>query len=549
VANLVIPRYADLGKAAAEDDDEYFSECFVDTGFIRRILDPTSSYSILVGRTGSGKSAIIKRIKETHDNVCTINPENLSLGYMADSWLLQFLTENNFDLSLFYQQLWRHVLVVELLRFYEGLDDDAKSRTFVDRVKDLFKENTGKKKAFEYLTRYGGEFWSDTDERVKNITEEFQRQIQEEAGALLKPIEYKFKRGETIGRHETKELVSKAQKIASSIQMQELAKIIEILDEDIFTDRMKKTVLVIDDLDQQWADDRIRIKLIEALINVVPKFRRIRNVKIIIAMRDDLLDIVLDQANTAGFQRDKFKDYHTRITWKDFELKTLIDRRVSKLFKKQYTNDSVTLADIFEDNRTGSDYFNYICERTMLRPRDVLAYVNAIFERCGGKSKITLKDIRSVELDYSKERRLALVDEWRESIPCVDHLISFLANRKLSATFRIGAISDDVIDSLATTICSDFGDSDSVIVRFAKAHFEEHNIESRRRFSFRVISTLYRIGALGLRTQENSRVQFSFVSKPSISIDELSENTWCAVHPMLWQNLGRRAEVKSLVVS
>lgn len=544
--NAVIPRYASLGKAAAEDDDEYFPDCFIDTGLINQILSRNSSISIIVGRTGSGKSALIRRIKENYENVLEVNPENLALGFLSDSWLLKFLTEQNFDLSLFYQQLWRHVLVIELLRFYEGLDNKNKSETFLSRINGLFKDNSGKKKAFDYLNQYGGTFWSDTDERIKRITEEFQKQVEKEARGNFQSIEAKYRRGETIGRHETKELVSTAQKIVNSVQMHELAKIIDILDEDIFIDKMKQTILLIDDLDNQWADDRIRIKLIEALINAIPKFRKVKNVKILIAMRDDLLDTVLDQVSTAGFQRDKFQDYHQRLTWNQIELGQMIDARVTKLFRKQYTGDSVELSDLFESSKAGFDHFSYICDRTLMRPRDVLAYFNMVIDRCGGKSKITLKDIRSVEFDYSKSRRQALVDEWRERISCVDSVIGFLGHRKLSATFRLGAVDNDAVDHIATQLYADGGES--IIVEYAKAHFEENNNRTRTMFLYKLISILYRIGALGLRTQENSRPQFSFISKPSISVDELSNNTWCLVHPMLWQNLGRRGDIGHLFV-
>jgi hypothetical protein len=546
VSNVIIPRYTDLGKAAAEDDDEYFPDCFIDTGLIDRLLSGTSSVSIVVGRTGSGKSGIIRRIRETHDNVLEVHPENLALGYLADSWLLQFLTEENFDLSLFYQQLWRHVIVVELLRFYEGLDNRQRAETFLSKIQGLFRDNSGKKDAMGYLEQYGGSFWSDTDERVKRITDDFERQIDVEAGGKLKALETKYRRGEKIGRHETKELISHAHKIVSAVQMQKLARIIDILDEDIFVDKMKKTLLVIDDLDAQWADNRIRIKLIEALINAIPKFRRVRNVKIVVAMRDDLLDTVLEQATTAGFQRDKFQDFHQRITWRDSELRALIDTRVSKLFRKQYTGDAVKLDDILDAGKGSTDLFGYIIDRTLMRPRDLLAYFNMVFDRCGGRSKVTLKDIRSVEFDYSKDRRQGLVDEWRDHLPCVDTVISFLGHRRLSATFRLGAVSDEAVDQCATQLYADNQSCDIPLVQFAKAHFEDHSESTRQAFLYRLIATLYRIGAVGLRTQENSRTQFSFISKSSISVSEIGVNTWCVVHPMLWQNLGRRGEIKPL---
>jgi hypothetical protein len=263
-------------------------------------------------------------------------------------------------------------------------------------------------------------------------------------------------------------------------------------------------------------------------------------------MRDDLLDIVLDQSSATGFQRDKFEDYHRRLAWKQFELRNFIESRVRKIFKMKYTGDDVSLDDLFEDSRTGFDHFSYICDRTMMRPRDILAYFNMIFDRCGGKSKISLKDIRSLELDYSKSRRQALVDEWREYLPFVDEIVGFLGHKKLSATFRLGAVAKEAIDHVATQLYAENQHSDYVVVRYAKAHFEDNSEASQQAFLFRIIESLYRIGAIGLRTQENSRPQFSFISKPSISIEELGENTWCIVHPMLWQNLGRRSEMKNL---
>lgn len=546
MVSIVIPRYVDLGKAEAEADDEYFTDCFIDIGLISRLLSGQSSTSVVVGRTGSGKSGIIRHIKENNDHVLEVNPENLALGYLSDSWLLQFLTEQNFDLSIFYQQLWRHVIVVELLRFYEGLDSKQRAENFLSRIQRIFKDNSGKKDAMDYLSQYGGTFWSDTDERIKRITEDFERQVDLEAGGKLKALEGKYKRGEKIGKHETRELVSHAQKIVNSVQMQKLARIIDVLDEDIFIDKMKKTILVIDDLDRQWADDRVRIKLVEALINAIPKFRKIKNVKIVVAMRDDLLDMVLDQATTAGFQREKFQDYNQRLTWRSTELRQLIEARISKLFRQKYTGAVVTLNDIFDSGKGSVDIFNYILDRTLMRPRDLLAYFNLVFDRCGGQTKITLKDVRSVEFDYSKSRRTALVDEWRDYIPCVDQVISFLGQRKLSAQFRLGAVSEEAVDQSATQLYADYESAQLPIILFAKKHFEENSDNSRKAFLYRMIATLYRIGAIGIRTQENSKIQFSFISKPSISTDELGENTWCVVHPMLWQNLGRRGEVKNI---
>ena len=411
MSKYIIPRHAEIGTAAAENDDVYFADCFVDTGLINRLLATNSARSVIVGRTGSGKSAIARKISESHPHVCVVQPESLSLNFLADSWLLNVLTDQEFDLGLFYQQLWRHVIVIELLRYEKGLESEAKVRTFLSTLGALFKDNSGKLRAFEYLTKFGGEFWEDTEQRVKHIANTFENNFLEAMGANYAALKGKVESGEKFTQSESLELVNNARKIVNSIQMQELSKIIDILDEHVFDDRKKQVVLLIDDLDKQWADERIRVKLIEALINVLPKFRKIQNVKIVVAMRDDLLDIVLAQATTPGFQREKFEDQHYRLKWSKEELLNILNRRINKLFKSQYTNDLVCVDDIMTSTVSGQRSIDYICDRTMMRPRDILAYFNNLLDKFGGKAMILQKDMRSIELDYSTARRRALVDE------------------------------------------------------------------------------------------------------------------------------------------
>lgn len=548
MSKYVIPRHAEIGSAAAENDDVYFTDCFVDTGLISRLLDSNSARSVIVGRTGSGKSAIARKISETHPHVCVIQPESLSLNFLADSWLLNVLTDQDFDLGLFYQQLWRHVIVIELLRYEKGLESESKTRSFISNFSSIFKDNSGKIRAFEYLTEYGGEFWEDTEQRVRHIANNFENNVSHSMGANYAAIKGKVEAGEKVSHNESVELVSNARKIVNSFQMQELSKIIDILDDHVFDDRKKQVVLLIDDLDKQWADERIRIKLIEALINVLPKFRKIQNVKIVVAMRDDLLDIVLAQATTPGFQREKFDDQHFRIKWSKKELESIVNVRINKLFKSKYTNELVYINDILADTVSNQKSFDYICDRTMMRPRDILAYFNNILEKFGGKSMILQKDLRSIELEYSTDRRRALVDEWKDFFPYIDVLIGFLGHRNLSAEFRVGGLDQHTVDDLVLNLVTKFESiADNLIAR-AKNHLNASSPETRIAFLEILISVLYRVGALGIKTQANSRMQFSFTDRPNISGEEINTNTPCLVHPMLWQNLSRRGDAKDLFV-
>ncbi|SDX58865.1 hypothetical protein SAMN04515617_10528 [Collimonas sp. OK242] len=74
-----------VGTADAESDDNYLSDCFVETGDLEVLRDCGNPKRIIVGRTGAGKSALIRKLKEVEEHVIELPPQNLSLGYIANS--------------------------------------------------------------------------------------------------------------------------------------------------------------------------------------------------------------------------------------------------------------------------------------------------------------------------------------------------------------------------------------------------------------------------------------------------------------------------------
>lgn len=75
---IIVRSGISVGQLCAEDDASFLQNCFVDTVDVNRICDISSPRSIVLGRTGSGKSALLLRVEETQKNVVIIKPDSLS---------------------------------------------------------------------------------------------------------------------------------------------------------------------------------------------------------------------------------------------------------------------------------------------------------------------------------------------------------------------------------------------------------------------------------------------------------------------------------------
>lgn len=120
-----------IGELDAESDDHLLSECFIDTGDYDTLTDCSKPQCVLVGRTGSGKSALLKRIVRYEERVIEIIPENLSLQYICNSDIIKSLEAAGAKLDIFYNLLWRHVLSTELLKYHYKLSTEEKTRNWL----------------------------------------------------------------------------------------------------------------------------------------------------------------------------------------------------------------------------------------------------------------------------------------------------------------------------------------------------------------------------------------------------------------------------------
>src|SRR3990172_4271226 len=170
-----------IGTAGAEED-EFLSTCFVDTGDLSLLQNVSDHRQIILGRTGTGKTALLERLREVKgEYVVTVSPENLALTYVSNSTILKFFSDLGVNLDPFFKLLWRHIFTVEVLSSCFKHLGEAQDKSLLDRVASMFsgasRNDKEMKEAIKYLENWGSTFWQETEFRVKEITKKIENEL------------------------------------------------------------------------------------------------------------------------------------------------------------------------------------------------------------------------------------------------------------------------------------------------------------------------------------------------------------------------------------
>ncbi len=375
-----------IGEPDAESDDHFLSQCFVDTGDYGTLVDCGNPHRIIVGRTGAGKSALIQHLIRNEENVIEISPENLSLNFISNSGVIAILEKAGVKLDLFYTVLWKHVIATELLKRKYHLANEEKTKNwFSSFLPALKKKDQSKERALEYLKDWGDKFWKETEYRVKEVTQKLEKDVQAQLGVDFAGLKPQVGAEQKYSEEQRTEVIHKAQKVVNNIQIKALSDVMQLLADEVFNDDQQKYFVVIDKLDENWVENDLRYRLIRALVETVKDYRRIKPVKIIVALRLDLLQTVFERTRDAGFQEEKYQSLLLHLNWSPQYLEKMLDERVGILVSEQYTKTPVKLRTIFPAHIGKESFIDYLVNRTLCRPRDAIAFVNECIRRAEGK--------------------------------------------------------------------------------------------------------------------------------------------------------------------
>ena len=398
MSEIVFKRSMNIGTISAESDKEFLEQCFIETPEFDELCDFNSKKMIILGRTGSGKTALLNKMKDNVDCYIEVKPDTFALQYITNVPFVKKMEQENVNLDIFYKFLWLHELISQIVKNYFAYNKRKLIDELSEKVSDFGRINQLKK----YLNEYDGIFFDEGT--TEKITKEIEKQVSGFIGNDIANINGK------LSDSQKSEIETKASQYINKKQISQLKNIITLFKEYFGHNRQKKIVVVIDNLDENWIDISSKYRLIDALLNAIRLFVDVPNMKILLAMRADLLAKTCEITHR---QNEKDESFTLRLNWTSKMLKSLLDKRIEYLFNYKYKkNTKISFSDMFNfyiNNESASDY---IISRTMMRPRDVISFVNHCISQADNESIINELDVLEAEKVFKQERYQALEHEW-----------------------------------------------------------------------------------------------------------------------------------------
>jgi hypothetical protein len=379
-------------------------------------------------------------------------------------------------------------------------------------LRDRIKRDPAKKAALEYLDEFGSKFWCETDERVREITESFEQKIDAEAKARFGLPHLGLTAGTGSGSAEKTESRSEQadrfQRVVNQTQLARLNKMLSVLDEDILDTPQHSTYVIIDDLDRLWVDERLANDLIRCLFTTVLHLQRVRHLKVLVALRTNIFREL--DFGVRGGQEEKYRSLVLQMKWSKKDLEQLLDERVRYL--SEQSDGALNLQSISDllpsANKTRGNALDYILERTLMRPRDAISFINECLSRHSSKDHLTWEEIFSAEIAYSEKRLLALRDEWKPTYP--DIMMVFDVFRKASLPMTKQQLSD-YLDETMLLLSDDSDFRGSLWMEdLSAAMWRSSGQQCWTDLYQPLIKMLYEIGFIGIARPPKARMVYSY---------------------------------------
>lgn len=513
---FLLRRTMNLGTGMAENDGEFLKKCFLETPEYETLLNFEVKKMILLGRTGAGKTALLKILLENKDLVpIEIKPATFMMQYITNVPFIRSMKEANLNLSVFYKFLWMHEIISNIIKQYFSY---IKNKDFYVALSEILGTSGRMKELKNYLNQNDGVFYK--EESIQRITSGLEHKVGVELGFQ----NFSYMAG-SLSNEQKSEIQSKASQRLNTDQIKQLKNIITIFKEYFSKNKEKKIIVCIDDLDTGWIDENSKYELLSALIDSVKQFIEIPNIKILAAMRSDLLAKTISETKRQG---EKDLAFTMKLNWTPHMLEDLVNKRLNYLFEYHYERKTkISFRDLFDCEISGVKGYDYVMQRTFLRPRDIIKFINICFDQADGNEYILPDNILNAETIYRKEMLDALKDEWQNIYPNVEVYIKTIRDVMGNEFAYQDALDKYIEISKCLTSMKWNVKEDSIFHSFINSEENEYKKQEALK---ELINAMYAIGVLGIKTRNNN-VLYSTPNKPQLDMLDYDDSIFC-MHPL-----------------
>lgn len=462
-----------LGDITAENDKVLF-ETFIETPDYKSLIEGGGRL-IVVGRRGTGKSAIFKKLEYHFRNDRLAEPIMIS---PEDSDVIGLRSViNKFDdfnkTRAATKALWKYVILLESLsRLHKNY-----------KTKALIESNSEMGAAVKEWNSYEGSPFAKIRKKYKTLHDP-SIDIEEEIGDL----QYKLK----------------LQNIQTELQQ-------------ILKQSKRNIHILIDRLDEGFEADEVGMGMIAGIAYAALEIsKKMESVQPILFLRDNVFRSLgrIDPDYSRNLEGEAL-----RLHWDEYLLLNLAAARLKNAFKLQAEN-SVRVWDRCTANELkGKEGFRKCLQFTLYRPRDLLLLLNQAFSNAKREDRdcIIPSDIEASAKHISISRHQDLIKEYSRAIPSVEKITKSFIGKKSEYTYS------EIIDILICTTSN--SESDSIHIQQDVAILGPEGMAR----------ALYGIGFIGIYDSQTE--SFVFCHDGSNPNKEFAHSNRVLIHPCYWMAL------------
>lgn len=380
----IIMPLIDFGQPEAEHDHNALRNSFyISEGWTR--LNSARQMPFLVGRKGSGKSAVATRLEiesESDSNFGFIRIVPDDFRHVEIRSLLSTLVNSSTSWQYIYSLVWEGILIGQIIKNIKELT------TIDDDIQVSPELKVGIK-----------EFCSNCDFYVNAIDDALSKVLTEYVTSVSKKTD-------ELALVELREM----------LEPYKWSQLFETIKNEYHCNPHlpEKIIIVIDGLDEHWDVSKPSLHFLAKLLSVTKKLTAKFNphIQFLVCLRDNIFRALVD---TKSIEYDKIESLVINLQWDSSSLFELISRRVCPKGKPEAALSEIR--QLLPDEMEGYPIDDYLGMWLLSRPRDYINFFRMLQANCGTEARAGAGHINDTLSQYSSNRLTDLENEFGFTYP------------------------------------------------------------------------------------------------------------------------------------